>query len=1450
MNRLCTLVLAVLLGVSAGSSQQTSWQWVNPLPQGNLLNGIWAVSPDTVLTIGMLGTIVRTTNGGTTWQVQQTVAGISEQLFAIQFLTPSTGWAVGELGRVVRTLDAGASWTSIDAPTQKDLYAVNFVSATTGWVGGTGGVIFKTTNNGSSWTAESSGTKSAIYSISFASATTGWAVGASGMILKTTNAGATWFGQTSGTSQSLYSTEFLSTSVGWVSGAFGTVLRTVNGGTSWTTQTTSSIFSLYSIQFADFLTGWAVGAYGEIIKSTNGGINWFVQPGPTYNDLFGTSFVTANVGWAAGDLGTILKTTNGGLSWISQSNGNKNNLIGMHFPTTNTGFSVGEQGTIVKTTDAGLSWSSQSSGTLQTLYSTYFMNTLTGWAVGDSAVILKTTNGGANWLEEHSHTDPSLYSVFFVNSTNGWTVGDFGTILATQNGGLTWVPETSNTFTTLLWVRFSDPLNGWTVGYGGTILKTTNGGHTWNPQVSGTTRTLYAIEALSSSNLYVSGDFGTVLHTTNGGTTWTTQLTGADASFYGITFFSPSRGWAVGDDGAIYATVNGGTTWQSQQSGTDHTLWAAQAVPGSTGGIVYAAGIGGTILCAGVSPLPVRTWNGSFDSLWNTAANWTPIGIPEKIDSIIIPVTATSPVIRATAQEINISSLRIKSGAKLTVRNGLTQFVIKDDIMLDGTLAVDANANTEIVCGGTFFRGPGSAFTQGGSTVVFNGTGQLSGNFNRLTIRESANMQSVGNITVASNMIVMSTLNFRQFDTLFLPNPDPQALQGPGIITSGSIRRKIQPGSTNFYRFESPASYLKFYPGGTLPDSVIMTAFPHTLPPGLPDTLFARRYYALAAKGGSNYHALMSLRYDTSETAISIDNLSIFSDSSGVLKNLGSTDFLDSDIVAISLDSVKKFTTMYLGRSDYFPTHPLEFVDSLFVMDNGGIRDTLLYGALSGATDSIDPAYGETALGPKPPSGHDVRWVIPPTNGSMTNIHDIISAAHLLNTYTFSVRPGPGGYPFTLQWNVAMFPAGSFFLRDSATHGGQININMKLQSSYTLTNSSISRLEIAHIAPHYYTFTNGWNMVSLPLTTTTDGAPNHLFPTAVSNVFGYNIGYYVESVVKNGKGYWAKFGSPQQIPLDGFERTRDTIIIASGWNMIGSVSSPVSIQSIIRIPPGVVGQTFFGYSGSYFVTDSIRPSRGYWVKATSSGQLVISSSEALPAQAPKVESPAAALREFNMLKIADRSGMSQTLYFGHPADRSFSADEYELPPVPPPGSFDARFTSGAMVAVGTGDRPSYVIQLQASSYPLTFRWTFREAGLSGIILRDAETGNVIATSSGSGSGMLKLTDASVTSVRVEPIVSAALPSEFALRQNYPNPFNPTTTIAFDLPVAARVSIKVFNMLGQEVQLLSREEDLPAGTHAVKIDASNLASGVYFYQLSASGADKKEFHQVRKMMLIK
>lgn len=79
-----------------------------------------------------------------------------------------------------------------------------------------------------------------------------------------------------------------------------------------------------------------------------------------------------------------------------------------------------------------------------------------------------------------------------------------------------------------------------------------------------------------------------------------------------------------------------------------------------------------------------------------------------------------------------------------------------------------------------------------------------------------------------------------------------------------------------------------------------------------------------------------------------------------------------------------------------------------------------------------------------------------------------------------------------------------------------------------------------------------------------------------------------------------------------------------------------------------------------------------------------------------------------------------------------------------------------------------------------------------------------------------------------------VPTVFSLAQNYPNPFNPTTQINFNLPVAGHVELRVYNMLGKEVSELINGQRI-AGSHSIRFEATNLASGVYLYELRFNGA---------------
>ena len=95
-----------------------------------------------------------------------------------------------------------------------------------------------------------------------------------------------------------------------------------------------------------------------------------------------------------------------------------------------------------------------------------------------------------------------------------------------------------------------------------------------------------------------------------------------------------------------------------------------------------------------------------------------------------------------------------------------------------------------------------------------------------------------------------------------------------------------------------------------------------------------------------------------------------------------------------------------------------------------------------------------------------------------------------------------------------------------------------------------------------------------------------------------------------------------------------------------------------------------------------------------------------------------------------------------------------------------------------------------------------------------------------------------------------LPNTFTLSQNYPNPFNPSTTIRYAVPNESKVSITVFNLLGQEIATLINDIQ-PAGYHEVTFNAANLSSGVYLYRINAvSSINSKEFTSTKKFILLR
>ncbi|MBN2090653.1 T9SS type A sorting domain-containing protein [candidate division KSB1 bacterium] len=92
--------------------------------------------------------------------------------------------------------------------------------------------------------------------------------------------------------------------------------------------------------------------------------------------------------------------------------------------------------------------------------------------------------------------------------------------------------------------------------------------------------------------------------------------------------------------------------------------------------------------------------------------------------------------------------------------------------------------------------------------------------------------------------------------------------------------------------------------------------------------------------------------------------------------------------------------------------------------------------------------------------------------------------------------------------------------------------------------------------------------------------------------------------------------------------------------------------------------------------------------------------------------------------------------------------------------------------------------------------------------------------------------------------ASALPEKFELFQNHPNPFNPQTEITFTVPTKSPITLEIYDLLGRKVATLI-DQELLAGQHQIKWDATNFAAGIYFYQLQSG-----DFIQGRKMILLK
>jgi hypothetical protein len=286
----------------------------------------------------------------------------------------------------------------------------------------------------------------------------------------------------------------------------------------------------------------------------------------------------------------------------------------------------------------------------------------------------------------------------------------------------------------------------------------------------------------------------------------------------------------------------------------------------------------------------------------------------------------------------------------------------------------------------------------------------------------------------------------------------------------------------------------------------------------------------------------------------------------------------------------------------------------------------------------------------------------------------------------------------------------------------------------------------------------------------------------------------------------------------------------NNWNLFGIYEDPAAETGIDTNPSGQRTGTIWGFNGTIYVNmtgGTLLPGYGYWIKLQSACDIILPEP---PLGKVSGEVADYFKENWGRIVLTDATGTSYTLYaVKGEVDLNF----YEMPPAPPAGIFDVRYSSGRIAE----DINSSVktIDMTGVTYPLTVR----AEGMD-IRLMD-ETGKQVNQNLKDGEEVV-IDNATIQKLMVS---GELIPTVYALEQNYPNPFNPSTVIEFSLPEdVSNVKLTIYNALGEKVAELVNSS-LTAGRYQYSWNASNVATGMYIYELRTD-----KFVSVKKMMLLK
>ena len=1106
------------------------------------------------------------------------------------------------------TIGAGAQWMRTPGPDGGQVGCIG-VDGTSLFAGTSGGGLFLSTNSGASWSPANTGLPVNRVQAFCASGGTIFTGTWGGGIYISTNGGVSWTFSSAGLQSG--DVRCLAASGGSVyAGTYGAgVFVSTDGGATWSASN-SGLTSTVIWAFTSSGTSVFAATDGGAFVSTDGGASWNAVPnGLTNTHVLSIAVIGTHV-FAGTDGGGVYRTTDDGLLWTQVDSGLAVTSV-YALAVSSPGLYAATWGGVFVSTDEGTSWSAASTGltktdvrTLATEGGAVFAGTNGGNGV------YRTSDGGASWSAASSGLAAATIRAFASGASGTFAATDDHGVYLRTTGGAGWTPVNTGLTNTNIRSLAVSGGNTFAGTEGGGVFLSTNDGASWSAAGSGLTAssirallTLQSAGALAlkhrgsaspGASVFAGTEAGVFLSTDNG-TSWSAASTGLTSSDI-LSLGASGTNLFAGTNGAgIFLSTDNGSLWNAVNSGLGELHVRAIA---SVAGEIFAGTDGGVFR---------STTGGSLWSAVDTGLTTAQILSLSVSGTNLFAGTAGGGVFLLTYQSTNWSSISTGLG-NVTVQ----AFTALPHEILAGTTG-------------------SSVWTRASSEVI---TTQF-----MLTVTAAH-----GSVSRSPDIIVYDSLTVVQLT----PAPDT----GYHFVEwTGDLTGSVVPGSLMMNGDKNvTANFAKDQ------FALTVTALNGTVErnPDLPlyDT---GSVVQLQARPATGYH-FTGWTGDVTDT---VNPVSITMNSPKSVTANFAIDRYALTITAVN-GTVAKVPDLALYDSAtvvHCTAHPAggyhftgwsgdlsgslnpdsitmnrpKAVTALFALDQFALTITAVNGTVAKVPDL--PLYDSATvvrLTAHPAGGyHFTGW-----SGDLSGSHNpdsvtmnqprAVTALFALKQFTLTVTavngnvvksPDRASYDSGTVVHLTAEPApGCYFLNWTGDLTGSANPDsIRMNAAHTVTANFRVIMST----------TTGWNLVSAPVRAS-DPRKVSLFPASTSAAYAYQNGYLQKDTLQHGTGYWLKFPLTSTITFGGQEVLADTFVLAPRWNIVGSLDVPLSVASIVSDPPGMVLSQFISFraDSGYRPVDTLMPGKGYWVRASTAGRLLLHAGTEVSAQGK----PAARIR--------------------------------------------------------------------------------------------------------------------------------------------------------------------------------------------------------------------------------